>query len=150
VPISPHIRALREHVGNDLLLLPSAATLVRDDDGRLLLVRHAELGVWGLPGGAIEPDEQPEQAAVRETEEESGLQVEIVGLLGVFGGPEYRIVYGNGDATAYVPVVYEARVVGGSERPDGVETSEVAWHEPSELASLPLTPLSRAVLDRIL
>jgi ADP-ribose pyrophosphatase YjhB (NUDIX family) len=150
VPISPHIRALREYVGNDLLLLPSAAALVRDDDGRLLLVRHAELGVWGLPGGAIEPDEQPEEAAVRETEEESGLQVEVVRLLGVFGGPEYRITYDNGDRTAYVPVVYEARVVGGEERPDGLETSEVAWYEPSALEALPMTRLSRAVLEHIL
>jgi len=150
VPISPHIRALREHIGTELLLLPSAAALVRDGDGRLLLVRHAELGVWGLPGGAIEPDEQPEEAAVRETEEESGLQVEIVRLLGVFGGPEYRITYGNGDKTAYVPIVYEARVVGGTARPDGLETSEVAWWEMSALEELPLTPLSRAVLRQIL
>ena len=150
MPISPHIRALREHIGTELLLLPSAAALVRDGDGRLLLVRHAELGVWGLPGGAIEPDEQPEEAAVRETEEESGLEVEIVRLLGVFGGPEYRITYGNGDKTAYVPIVYEARVVGGTARPDGLETSEVGWYEPAALASLPLTPLSRAVLRHIL
>lgn len=150
MPISPHVRALREHIGTELLLLPSAAALVRDDDGRLLLVRHADLGVWGLPGGAIEPDEQPEEAAVRETEEESGLEVEIVRLLGVFGGPEYRITYGNGDRTAYVPIVYEARVVGGTARPDGLETSEVGWYEPAALESLPLTPLSRAVLRHIL
>jgi ADP-ribose pyrophosphatase YjhB (NUDIX family) len=150
VPISPHIRALREHIGTQLLLLPSAVALVRDEDGRLLLVRHADLGVWGLPGGAVEPDEQPEETAVRETQEESGFDVEIVKLLGVFGGPEYRITYPNGDRTAYVPALYEARVVGGAARPDGLETSEVAWHEPATLETLPMTPLTRAVLDRVL
>jgi len=150
VPISEHIRRLRKRVGTELLLVPSAAVLVRDERGRVLLVRHVELGTWSLPGGAIEPDEPPQVAAVREAYEETGLLVESGKLLGVYGGPEFRITYPNGDRVAYVPAVFEGRAVGGVERPDGIETSEVRWFQPAELDGLPLTPIARTVLTRLL
>lgn len=67
MPISPYIARLRSLVGNELLQLPSVATLCRDDQNRVLLVRQAESGLWGTPGGAIEPGESPEEAAIRET-----------------------------------------------------------------------------------
>ena len=53
--ISPYIRRLRERVGHDLVLLPSVAVLARDEEGRLLLVREAETGLWQTIGGAVEP-----------------------------------------------------------------------------------------------
>jgi ADP-ribose pyrophosphatase YjhB (NUDIX family) len=150
VPISEHIRRLRERVGTELLLVPSAGVLVRDGDGRILLVRHAELGVWSLPGGAVEPDERPLDAAAREACEETGLEIEAGRLLGVFGGPEFRITYPNGDRTAYVSSIFEGRIVGGEARPDGVETSEVAWFEPAGLAERELSGPAGAVLRALL
>lgn len=72
MPMSEHVRRLREKVGGELLLLPSVTTLVVDDDGRLLLVRDADSGFWSVIGGAVEIDEAPEDAAVREVEEETG------------------------------------------------------------------------------
>jgi len=65
VAISPYVRRLRELIGHDLLLLPSAGVLPRDDDGRILLVRVIDTDQWAVIGGAIEPDESPEQAALR-------------------------------------------------------------------------------------
>lgn len=52
-------------------------------DQHVLLHRHAKLGLWLPPGGHIEPDELPDEAALREVEEESGLVVELVGPRGV-------------------------------------------------------------------
>jgi ADP-ribose pyrophosphatase YjhB (NUDIX family) len=76
-----------------LLLLASVTVIARDAEGRILLVRHADSGVWGLFGAAIEVGERPEEAAVHETLEETGVAVELAGLLGAFGGAEYSLEY---------------------------------------------------------
>jgi len=62
--MSPYVAELRGLVGNRLLLLPSVAVLPWDDDGRVLLVRQADSDLWATIGGAVEPDESPEAAAV--------------------------------------------------------------------------------------
>ncbi len=146
MPISPHIRRLRELVGNELLILPSAAVLPRDEAGRILLVRDMDTGTWVAIGGAIEPDESPEECARREAAEEAGVEVRLGPVLAVLGGPEYRIVYPNGDETAYVSTVYDATVVGGTPRPDGDETSEVGWWAPDALPQGELSAFTRALL----
>ena len=115
--MSPFLRELRDKVGHALLVLPSVTGLVVDDGGRVLLIRHARSGQWDLPAGAIEPDERPEDAVVREMREETGLIVEPVALVGVGGGPEFRVDYPNGDAVSYVSTIFECRVVGGELRP---------------------------------
>jgi 8-oxo-dGTP pyrophosphatase MutT (NUDIX family)/ubiquinone/menaquinone biosynthesis C-methylase UbiE len=146
VPISPHIRRLRERVGNELLLLPSVAVLPRDERGRILLVRVIDTGTWALIGGSLEPDESPQAGARREAEEEAGITVGLGAILAVLGGPEYRMVYPNGDETAYVSTVFDATVLSGTPRPDGDETSEVGWFDPDELPLGEMTAFTRALL----
>jgi 8-oxo-dGTP pyrophosphatase MutT (NUDIX family) len=131
--ISAHVRQIREKVGHDLLLLPSTSVLPRDGGGRILLVRLIDTGHWATIGGAVEPDESPEACALREAEEEAGITVELGPILGVFGGPDYRVTYPNGDESAYVVTVFDATVIDGSPRPDREETFEVGWFRPEEL-----------------
>ncbi len=145
--IAAHIAKLRAAVGHDLLLLPSVSVLPVDEAGRLLLVRHAGHGDgWGTLGGAVEPGESPAAAAVREAREEISADIAIVRLLDVLGGTDYEVSYPNGDRTAYVTAVYEARIIAGSPAPGDGELSELAWFTPDELPALPLSRFARAPL----
>jgi ADP-ribose pyrophosphatase YjhB (NUDIX family) len=144
--MSPFIRRLRDLIGNELLVLPSAAVLPRDDRGRVLLVRLIDSGLWATIGGAIEPDESPREAALREAQEEAGVELELGPVLAVLGGPEYRLTYPNGDQTSYVVTVYDATIIGGTPTADGDETSAVEWWDTTSLPSNQMSTLTRALL----
>ena len=133
MPMSDYMQQLRKKVGHDLLILPSAAVAIHDERMRLLLCLHGDKNIWVAPGGLIEPGEQPSDAAVRETWEETGLLVEITGILGVYGGRELVIDYSNGDKTAYIGTIFRGRIVGGSIRPDGEETLDVRYFTREEI-----------------
>ena len=64
--MSAHVRRLRAAMGTELLVLPSVTGIVFDDRNRILLVRQTESGLWGAPGGAVDPVEIPADAVVRE------------------------------------------------------------------------------------
>jgi ADP-ribose pyrophosphatase YjhB (NUDIX family) len=108
-------------------------------DGRILLTRRAiepSLGKWTFPGGYVDWGETVDAAALRETWEETGLTVELGGLLGVYS-------YANAPV---VIVVYRARVLGGAltlchenDRLEWVTPAEVPWEElafPSTVAAM--------------
>jgi 8-oxo-dGTP pyrophosphatase MutT (NUDIX family) len=147
--MSDYVRALRQKIGTDLLFMPSVAAVIRDEDNRILLVQHVE-GRWQLPGGAVDPGERPAEAMQRECREEAGIEVEPVGVLGVYGGPEFQIRYANGDQTGWVVTVFEARIVAGDPAPSDDETQNVGWFHPAEIESLEHSPASREVLRSVL
>ncbi len=149
--MSDYVRRLRGLIGTDTLLLPSVSVLVHDERDRLMLVRHADSGLWGLVGGAVEIDERPDDAAVRETQEETGLRIEVTRLVTTLGGPKFRVRYSNGDETAYVTIVYEARVIAGEPQPDGDEVLELRWFSRDELEMIEpeLGTIARATLEAL-
>jgi 8-oxo-dGTP pyrophosphatase MutT (NUDIX family) len=146
--MSDYVRGLRAKVGNDLLFWPSAATVVKQGDG-YLLVRHVE-GWWSLPAGAVDPGETPAEAARRETREEAGVEVELLSIAGVFGGyPNFRGTYSNGDEVAWVTTLFAARIVDGEPHPADDETAEVGWFTADAAYDLPLSPATRHMLERL-
>jgi 8-oxo-dGTP pyrophosphatase MutT (NUDIX family) len=145
VGISPYLERLRAQIGHELLLLPGVAVLPWDEDGRLLLARERQSGLWQTVGGSIEPDESPHDAAVREAREEAGVTVRIERIRTVVGGHQFRMSYPNGDLVSYVSTVFDARVADGEPRADGEETSEVAWFTVDELSEAGLTPFTLAL-----
>ena len=138
---------LRGRVGTALIVMPSVSAVVRDDAGRLLLQLHAETDAWGLPGGAVEPEEHPVDAIVREVREETGLEIGVERLVGVYGGPDSTVVYRNGDRTSYVRTSYLARVVGGTLVPDERESLELRWVAFAEWRALVDRPIVRRILE---
>ncbi len=137
MPMSAYLKRIRKKVGKDLLLLPSAAVVIYDERMRLLLCLHQDKNIWVTPGGLIEPGEQPSDAAVRETWEETGLLVELTGLLGVYGGSDLIIDYPNGDIAAYIGTIFRGQIVSGSIHPDGEEILDVRYFTQDELNSVP-------------
>lgn len=104
-----------------------AGAIVTDAQGRVLLQQlrvGRRAGNWALPGGLLEADETIEDAARRETEEETGLQVRLTGLLGVFSRP--------GDPA--VGVVYVGEITGGELQADSgghfFGPDEIPWEGP--------------------
>lgn len=113
----------------DFMHVQVAANVAVEKDDRLLLVRlnyGPRSGHWALPGGLVEDDETTEQAAVRETEEETGLRVQIEGLLTTWMRPGFPVLV----------VVYRGTVVGGEIRPLPQEVSEAAFFPRAELPPL--------------
>ncbi|MDH3681406.1 MAG: NUDIX domain-containing protein [Acidimicrobiia bacterium] len=143
--MSNYLRELRALVGDRELLLPAAAVVITDPRDRLLLVRQSNTGDWSTVGGMIEPGESPMVAAARETHEEVEADVDLDRLLGVFGGPGYRVDYPNGHRVAYVVAAYSASLR-STPRPDGDEVTEIGWFSSGELAALDLSPLNRTLL----
>jgi 8-oxo-dGTP pyrophosphatase MutT (NUDIX family) len=150
MPMSDYVRRVRAKMGNEFLLMPSVTALVFDETRRVLLVRpsHRE-NVWVAPGGAVDPDEQPQDAVVREVWEETGLLVEPTELRGVFGGPEYRVWYANGDEVGYIMAVYECRATGGALKADGDEIVEARYFAAEELSSITLSRWARVIVPRM-
>jgi 8-oxo-dGTP pyrophosphatase MutT (NUDIX family) len=147
VGISPYLRQLRELVGHQLIVLPSVAVLPWDEAGRLLMVRESQSGLWQTIGGAVEPDESPFDAAVREAAEEAGVVVHLERIRTVTGGRRFRLTYPNGDLVSYVATVFDAHVVSGEPRADGEETIDAAWFSREELARGALTEFTVALFE---
>ena len=144
--MSPYFAGIRAAVGKELILIPGVSVLPWDADSRLLLVRNKVDGPWGLIGGAVEPDESPRDAAIREAFEEVGIGVELTNLRGALGGPEFRIQYDNGDEVAYVQILYDATITEGVPTPDHDEVSEARWFGVDQLMSAPLDSFALATL----
>jgi 8-oxo-dGTP pyrophosphatase MutT (NUDIX family) len=145
MPISSHLKSVRKKVGHDLLTLTAVSITIFDAERRLLLGRDSEMAFWSLPGGAVDPHEQPADAAVRECFEETGLLVKLDALMGVFGGPEFLIHYPNGDVTYYTTIAFRGSVVGGSHKPVDGEFSGLNYFSRSESESLVMSPSSRVI-----
>ena len=95
-------------------------------DGQILLTQREDVEVWCLPGGAIEDGESLARAAVRETYEETGLHVELTGLVGIYSKP-------NWNSGGQHVVVFTAQPIGGSLSPAPDEVLEASYFEPGRL-----------------
>ena len=115
-------------------MVPSVNVVVTNDQGQILLIRRSDNDNWAVPGGAIDLGESMAQAAVRETKEESGIDCEITGLVGIYTDPKHVILYtSNGEARQEFSIVLTARPVGGQPTPSD-ESSEVRWVDRAEVA----------------
>src|SRR5208283_5398155 len=74
-------------------LVPSANVIAVNDQGEILMIRRTDNGNWAVPGGGMDLGESITAAAVRETREETGIDCEITGLVGIYTNPRHVILY---------------------------------------------------------
>jgi 8-oxo-dGTP diphosphatase len=127
MPISDYWRHLRAKVGHDVLLTPGVAAVIVNDRGEVLLQRRSEDGRWGLPGGAMEPGEEPAETLVREVLEETALEVVPERIVGVYSGPDFRVRYDNGDEAMIVSITFACRPGRGEPRVNDDESLEIRY-----------------------
>jgi 8-oxo-dGTP pyrophosphatase MutT (NUDIX family) len=130
-------------------LIPAASAVVVDETGRLLLARRRDNTLWTIPGGAMEPGESIVDTAVREVEEETGVQVEVTGLVGIYSSPRHVVEYADGEVRQQFSVCFAARPVSGVPGPSD-ETSEVRYVEPHNLEQLDIHPSIRLRIQHFL
>jgi 8-oxo-dGTP pyrophosphatase MutT (NUDIX family) len=141
MPTPEFVTGLRAHIGHDLLWLSTAAGVVLDADGRVLLGRRADTGQWGLPGGIIDPGEEPADAAVREIYEETGVVAVPEALVAV--SVSGVVTYPNGDVVQYLEVLFRCRATGGCAQVNDSESVEVSWQALDDLPDLDARTLRR-------
>lgn len=133
---SPYLERLRKAVGKDLLIVPGAAGIVRDADGRVLVLKRSDDGNWDLPAGASDPGETPAETVQREVREESGLEVRATRVAGVFGGREFRHTYPDGSRVEGLVTVFDCEWIGGELRHADGEASAARFFAPNEIPPL--------------
>ena len=131
-------------------VVPSANVVVINDDGQILLIRRTDNGNIALPGGGMDLGESITDAAVREVKEETGLDVELTGLVGIYTNPRHVIEYtSDGEVRQEFSIVFTAKPTGGAPTPSS-ESSEVVWSEPTAVADMRMHPSMRQRIQHYL
>jgi ADP-ribose pyrophosphatase YjhB (NUDIX family) len=128
-------------------LVPTVTVAARDALGRLLVVHKIDHDSWALPGGAVDLGESVAEAAVREVVEETGVTVEVTGLVGIYSDPRHVMAYDDGEVRQQFSICLSARHVTGEPRPDGTEVRAARWVDAAELAGLKVHSSMRSRID---
>ena len=139
-----YIQELRSLVGSRPIIMVGAAVLLLRDR-QVLLQKRKDNGLWGIPGGSLEPGESLEEAAIRETCEETGFVIDKLTLFGVYSGKDQFYVYPNGDQIYDVCVAYACHDFHGDMQAESSEVLELAFYLVDELPA-DLNPLDRVIL----
>ena len=141
MPISTYIKNLRTRIGTETIFMPAVMAIVFNRAGEVLIGRDRGTGTWHAIGGALEPGEEPAACAVREVKEETGIDVTVEQLVGVYAGPFIR--YANADQVHYVTIAIKCRAIDDSQRP------RVSDDELSEVRFCPIDQLPESISDYV-
>lgn len=135
-----HYRSPDAPAANSIVVAVTA--FVRDEAGRLLLIRRTDNDLYAIPGGALELGETLTQTVQREVMEETGIAVNVTGLIGVYSDPEHVIEFTDGEVRQEFSICFRADPTGGDLRTSD-ESKEVLWVAPADLDALNIHPSIR-------
>lgn len=128
-----YIAWLRQRIGHQKTLIVYSTVILHDERRRVLLQRRVDNGLWGLPGGILEPGEGILDCARRELLEETGLQAGELRLTGLYSDPQHDVVYPNGDQVQQYTLCFQGQLSGGQLRINPDETSDLDFFNPEEI-----------------
>ena len=127
-------------------LVPSANVAVVNDVGELLMIHRSDNDNWAVPGGAMDLGESLVDTGVREVKEETGIDCEITGLVGIYTDPRHVILYtSDGEARQEFSVLFTGRATGGEPKPSS-ESRQVVWVDRDGLLDL---AMDRSMRQRV-
>lgn len=142
------ILAIRRKIGHDPLWLSGVTAIVRDGQGRFLLARRADTGMWAFVAGVNEPTEQPADTVIREVKEETGVDATVDALVSVNSLPR-MLVYANGDHAQYMDHCFVCSLREGGNAVPGIgdhENTDSGWFEPDQFPE-PLATQTKSRLE---
>ena len=127
-----------ERIGKTAIVTPGADAIIFDESREnVLLTRRSDNGRWCLPGGVMDPGESAQETCIREALEETGLQVQVARLVGIYTSPDLIIEYEDGNRQQPVSMAFEVEVIGGELRLSA-ETTEYGYFSIESLDALDL------------
>lgn len=130
-------------------IVPAVSVVVPDDHGRILLIRRTDNKYWSIPGGGMEPGESVREAAKREVKEESGINCEITGLIGVYSNPQHVAAYDDGEVRQEFSICLIGQLIDGSLQTSD-ESSEVKFVPMGDIPKYEIHPSIRMRINHYL
>ncbi len=118
-------------------------------DNRLLMLKRADSGNWTMPGGTMEFGESLKDCAIREVLEETGLNVEIHDIIGIYTDPQVVVEYSDGEVRQEFTALYFGTVKSGSEHIDE-ESTEFRWINIFELSDLSMADSQKVRINDVI
>jgi mutator protein MutT len=130
-----YIKWIRDKVGHELIILNFSGACITNSKGQILLQKRSkEEELWGFPGGAVEVGESIEEAVVREVKEETGLDVKVDYLMGVYS--KYFVTYLNGDNAQTICYLFKCTAFDGELAIDNKETFDLRFFDINDSPAL--------------
>ena len=124
-----------DRIGRQGNIRLGCSAAIFDEQGRIFLTRRADNGQWCLPGGGMEAGESVAEACQREVWEETGLNIQVKRLVGVYSHFDQLVVYPDGNKAQIVALHFEVQVLDGSPTL-GNETTEFGYFTLAEVEEL--------------
>lgn len=127
-------------------IVVATTAFVLDAEHRLLLIQRSDSGLWAIPGGALDFGESVADCAIRETAEETGIAIDVTGLVGIYSDPRHVVAFSDGEVRQQFSICLRGQPAGG-ELATSSESTHVQWVNRSELNDLDIHPSMRLRIE---
>lgn len=130
-------------------IVPAVSAIVTDDHDRILLILRTDNNYWSIPGGGVKPGESVKEAAAREVKEETGIDCEVTGLVGIYSDPNHVAAYDDGEVRQEFSICFTTRMLGGTKRTSN-ESAEVKFVSSQHISGYKMHPSIRFRIEHYL
>lgn len=113
-------------------IVPAVSAIVTDDENRILMILRTDNGYWSIPGGGLKPGETPRQATAREVKEETGIDCQVTGIVGIYSNPNHVAAYDDGEVRQEFSICFTTQMLGGTLATSD-ESAEVRFISPGDI-----------------